>query len=1087
VFDYLFIFALAAAIAASIIAIILLRANLRLPTSFSLLAGFRSFQKLFLSRTRQSLIQQKPQVETSARQVEEAALIAVSEAQRLEELAAAYRDKLRADPQMSKISILTMSWSLDLLQVYVQLRLLQDAAAQQLAPEVFRAEMARDPDTLLKAEQMLLEQRVSKAIDPAEAIRRYHRCVILGDPGSGKTTLLKYLALRCADKNLSGLSDFPMYIDLNAFVHPVQAGETEQLSVWRKAQAHANPLLTFAAAQWERCYAFPAEDALTSIQRNLEAGNALVLLDGLDETFTGGTEKAADDSYNNVADAVRRLAETYTDAFIVVTARIAGYRQHVPIMDFAELEVMGFRAQDIERFIRNWFANPPAPAENSDRQRPLVRSARDVIALLSNPRQQALASNPLLLAQIMIIASEPGDLPTRRADLYKQCVDTLLRLWQGDRSRSVPYEPYHAFTSYDQEPLLEEIAWYYHVKGRRYFPEAELEQQILPKLLREFKRSTTQSRQVIEEISSNNGLLKQLADQWYGFLHLTLQEYFVALSIATDPGQEKLEELQSHVGEAWWEEIFLLYAGLVRNATRILSFLWREGGYDQQNNNQLADPFFHTHLIMAGQCLADSKSASPDLLSNIPSRLFEELVRSPYSLTRQQIAATLIQIDEQLPDSYLEEQSQEAVSQCLLNMLTDNSNVANQKDVAVKVSVGYALGTYGNEKVVAELAEILANEQVEPEIRIAIIQAIRTSGKLSVARSLARILPHQSIHHDVRLSAAAALSDLIDETVIPPLIAVVKNKRVEWDVRCLIIDALGASGNRAAVPVLYELSFNQEEHDFSLSWHKSIALAALGESVDLQPLLSLLANDKYSVEVRCSIANALAALHLPILEDEYLKLIKGEHIHWEVRASIAFALAALKNRSTVSLFYELATDESVHGLVRATLANILGTTGDRRMIAPLRRLKVDRKNEPYLYRNVIAARGKLGDSDVINQLLEWLEHQEKDISIAECLSMLAALAKLLGERSEAHERLINLAKSQQIHTEVRRSLIELLPQVVHAARTMSPPDEKYAECISRKVQETLVSILNNSDGTFDPEVIDSAHRALWTVRRYLPR
>jgi predicted NACHT family NTPase len=60
------------------------------------------------------------------------------------------------------------------------------------------AEEARDPNALLRAGKASLERRASSALDPEEAIRRYRRCVIVGDPGAGKTTLLKFLALKAA-------------------------------------------------------------------------------------------------------------------------------------------------------------------------------------------------------------------------------------------------------------------------------------------------------------------------------------------------------------------------------------------------------------------------------------------------------------------------------------------------------------------------------------------------------------------------------------------------------------------------------------------------------------------------------------------------------------------------------------------------------------------------------------------------------------------------------------------------------------------------------------------------------------------------
>src|SRR5581483_6928059 len=101
-----------------------------------------------------------------------------------------------------------------------------------------------------------------------------------------------------------------------------------------------NPLLTFAALEWETRYKFPREEARTYMHSNLETGNALLLLDGLDETFIGENAEAAEATYEQTIAIIRQLANTYSSAFIAITARTAGYRQRFPLHNFADLEVL---------------------------------------------------------------------------------------------------------------------------------------------------------------------------------------------------------------------------------------------------------------------------------------------------------------------------------------------------------------------------------------------------------------------------------------------------------------------------------------------------------------------------------------------------------------------------------------------------------------------------------------------------------------------------------------------------------------------------------------------------------------------------
>ena len=86
---------------------------------------------------------------------------------------------------------------------------------------------------------------------------------------------------------------------------------------------------------------------------------------------------------------------------------------------FTQLEVLDFRREDIEQFIRSWFDFRPKPSQYA--------TAADLqVCLARTPRIQALAANPLLLSLIVLVYEEQLDLPDRRAELYSRCIETLL-------------------------------------------------------------------------------------------------------------------------------------------------------------------------------------------------------------------------------------------------------------------------------------------------------------------------------------------------------------------------------------------------------------------------------------------------------------------------------------------------------------------------------------------------------------------------------------------------------------------------------------------------------------------------------------
>ncbi len=742
---------------------------------------------------------------------QQAAKLAMLRARNIDERVAAYRRLLHEDPRIARLQILDMSQPLEVTNVYIRVRLHQEARPGYELDVAFReAEGSRSPNELLKMGHMRLESRVQAAIDPDEAIRRYRHCVIVGDPGAGKTTLLKYLTLRAVDNSLTDLPDLPIHVELHAFAN----------------SGYRDPL-EFAASVWEERYEFPKAEALEYMKERLKEGRAMLLLDALDETVTGKTQEESEKSYRQVANAIVDIKTRYSAVPMVVTARKAGYHQRTRLAGFTELEVLDFRPEDISQFVEKWFACHPHGATHG--------SAEDLKTRLQrSPRIQALAANPLLLSLIVLVYEGQMDLPDRRAELYKLCVETLLTKWDASRDiqRRREFKPEH------KRQLLAEVAWHFHLQGQRYFPEHEL-LKVIADFLPAVGLSAEQNGQVLAEIAAENGLLKEQAHGWHGFLHLTLQEYFVALY---EIEHNELDTLLVRRGEPWWEEVILLYAGQTADASPLLQRL-----LGQAKDFPLREDIFLTNLMLVGRCLAARPTVRQTALrEEITSRLFDTLLQTKYPLTREQATETLAEI------------GRPEVNKHLLSLLTNE-----QLDSSVRGGIARALGMLGDRSIIPALLPLLTNEQLHSLVRGGIAQALGMLGDRSVIPTLLPLLSNEQLASSVRGGIAQALGTLGDRSVISTLLPLLSNEQLASSVHGGIARALGMLGDRSVIPTLLSLLSN-EQLASSVRGGIAWALGMLGDRSVIPTLLSLLSNEQLASSVRLFIAQALGQ----VVDDE---------------------------------------------------------------------------------------------------------------------------------------------------------------------------------------------------------------------------
>ncbi|MBF0339138.1 MAG: SIR2 family protein, partial [Nitrospirae bacterium] len=543
--------------------------------------------------------------------------------------------KVKLDAELTNLRILDMSRPLNLLDIYIKINLRTKVKMLEEDCDDTYGKLhleCSSPGEMgiprLKAE------RESKPMSIEEALTGYKkRIVILGDPGAGKTTLLKHITLKMAADGVETIKGIPIFITLRDYINKYKPD-----------------LLDYIDDDLSRRYGF--SHARTYLEEEFKSGNVAIFFDGLDEV-SGGNREEASSNYLKVVEVINDVATNYINCPIAVTCRKAGWKGGIKEA-FSIFEVIDFTHEDIANFVGKWFRGTPEKAKSLNSQ------------LSRKTRVKSLAGNPLLLSFVCILYDRFGIFPKRRGTLYQRCVDVLLSEW--DESRRI--ERRSIFDQDDKKRLLQDIAYRFFDKGEKYFKEDDLIsaiQECLPDLYLKPK----EAKDILNEIAANHGLLKEQADGWYGFIHLTIQEYFAAHQLKDNRNGYDIAIANSF--KPWWEEVILLLAG-IGDSTDLI-----KGLFDKP------DDIFDHNLILAGRCLAEKPTlkGGVKLREVVLKKLKGIVTDGTYRLNTDRAIDVLAENGE---------------FGFLLGLLRDDKLYSD-----VQSRIAYALGNIGDSSIVADL------------------------------------------------------------------------------------------------------------------------------------------------------------------------------------------------------------------------------------------------------------------------------------------------------------------------------------------------------------------------------------------------
>jgi HEAT repeat protein len=733
--------------------------------------------------------------------------------------------------------------------------------------------------------------------------------------------MLRYLCLLAAQTRLSGFPDFPILVTLN-----------------RYAKSPQENLLDFIVADVTERYGFPQLGPY--LEGRLERGTVLLLLDGLDEVSVGSPEEA-EAAYQRTTEGINRLATRYPQCPIVVTSRRAGWKGLLA-PTFLVMSVLDFGWEDIQRFIDNWFG------AGSDRARRLQG------VLSQQARMQALAANPLLLSLIAIVFERDLELPERRAKLYERCVQVLLTEWDAHRGIKRASQ----FTTDRKRDLLEDIALHYHCQGSRYFPKRDL-LAVIAGYLPTVNIPAEQAPLVLDEISAQHGLLKEQAADWYGFLHLTLQEYFAAVSL--DKGN-RLDLAVAHLHNPWWEEVILLLAGMLKDATPLLTTILSE-----------RDDIFFSNLLLAGRCLAGTPRLSRVEL-------------------REQLSAGLKSLAEDEGQHWL------------------------PRTQAVKV-----LTEASGEKCSRYLLDLLHSPALHRQVREAAADSLTMTGNKAVVAELCAILGGENIDQNACECLADAFSLLRGDPIARQhLLELVSTQEASPQAKGRFARAMGQWGDEAAIPLFLELLTDPSVGDY-VAWYAGSSLRLLGFPTRPEELLRLLRDGNLRIVGRWSIAKTVDNLDGSAAV-EVVNWLSDESIDISVRFSFAYRLGHLGEaiRDQMKALY---ANEALDLSLRASIGIALLNLGETNLASELKRLLVNPDvTSGYIRKKIAENLVSFGERDIAGRLVTLL--QERSLSTHIRLRMADLLAGL-GDSTVAPQ-LLHFLRIEDVEPRVRARAADAL-------------------------------------------------------------
>jgi len=431
-----------------------------------------------------------------------------------------HRHMERMSRALSSIQILGMAGPQKLTDIYVPSR---------LSPRIGRNHFISDQD--ISDLDAFRAQAAKTEVNIFDTLRDTKNLLIMGVAGSGKTTFISALTLGHLDECQyisNGLHErlFPICFTLREFGSPT------------------NKLYDILK---EYVLSIGETDSWPFVERLLEKGRILLILDGLDEIPVSAQE------YWRIT--VKHFEAQFPKVRIVITCRSGSLA--VDFSDFQHLEVLPFSRSETKTFVESWFQS------NSERGQKLLA------ALKLNKRVNDLTSTPLLLSLLCNLFNNDLEISSNRTELYSRCIEVMITRWDTSRGFKRA-SAYQNLSITRRKRIFEEIAHKFSEEVLGVMSHEGL-LKCVSEYIQRFDLEKADAEKVLGELETHHGILVRLSANYWSFSHISFQDYFCAEYV-----KDKKEE--ENYLRAWWTtprraEVLIFIGTLLEDASEYVASL----------------------------------------------------------------------------------------------------------------------------------------------------------------------------------------------------------------------------------------------------------------------------------------------------------------------------------------------------------------------------------------------------------------------------------------------------------------------------------------------------------------------------------
>ncbi len=809
--------------------------------------------------------------------------------------------------------------------------------------------------------------------------------VILGDPGTGKSSLLKYLLLKYAIQILEGNGDknlFPIFIEIRKFENAFKKGEP------------GYKILDYL-------YDCVNDDYQISLphgffEKYMHSGEALILFDGLDEV-------AAESRRAEIRNKINMFNKSVSwKNSVIITSRIPGYNKTSFSTDnYRHFYLEQFNEDEIKEFIGKWYKTREKIKTEAERKtEDLIKTIED------RPQIKELAKNPLLLTIIGIIHRYEAQLPQDRLALYDKASEALLQTW--DNIKEIIDQK---FQLDDKRRFLEKLA--IHLQSLEKGDEStvvidknDLYEILLPEFEKVFdcdkRKARTEVNNFLNVIRTRTGLLNEIGQDQWGFVHKTFQEYFAAKYLQEesdnnyDP-QIIINHIDKYIDNPFWQETLLLTLRAIPNkqTIKILQYICDK---DKEGINKY---LHHNHYFVIkfiaeqGGWLKDyqfvKKTIEYFLQWSIKNM---NLCYSWHNFIRERFIGIAKFFTDKTSTSCFQDQ---------LLLIVEDKN----QDADLHLYSAEAIGKLGNKDTAANILFSIAEDKNQnTSLRCNCAEVIGRLGNKheAIFNRLLSIAEDKNQDADLRFYSAEAIGQLGNkDTAANILFSIAEDKNQDADIRLYSADTIGNLGNKDKAVMNRLLSIvedkNQDANLRAVTAYTAGNLANTDKAV-VNRLLSIAEDKSQDTDLRRNCIDAIGNFGNTdkAVIDRLLSIAEDKSQNTDLRCNCAYTLGYLGNKEVaVNILFSISKDNPKDAYMLYSYADAIGNFGNKEVAVDILLSIAEDKNQDAALRcHCVDTIGHLEEKDeaIINRLLSIAKDKKQDTTLrCHCTNTIGYLGK----------------------------------------------------------------------------------------------